>query len=141
MIRSPYCRDGRARIGVHPVAAFDHPDGRLRGPLDAQHKTLAWLLGRSFAGLANRPDASDVHRWIVAPVRNPAQRGWIVDVLKCAAVYPPQLVALVREDALSIHDLATVVAEAGCDYGLLTVWLNKYASPSAAAGTASESGR
>ena len=129
MIASSYLRNARLRIDLWPIAAFDHPDGRLRGPLDAQHKTLDGVLGRSFAGIADRPSAAELYRWLVAPVRTPSQRAWLVDVLKCAAIHPPQLVALVREDALATYDLAVVVAEADCHYGLLTAWLNQYALP------------
>lgn len=131
MIASPYLRDARARVDLWPLAAFDHPDGRLRGPLDREHATLAWLLGRSFAGIADRPDARDLHRWIVAPMRTPRERAWLVDVLKVAATHPPQLANLVREDAVSIHDIAVVLHEANCDYGPLAGWLNKYALPPA----------
>lgn len=126
MIASPYLRDARARIDLWPPAAFDHPDGRRRGPLDPEHGVLAWLLGRSFAGIADRPDAGDLHRWILAPSRTLHQRAWVVDVLKVAAARPAQLAALVREDAVSVHDLAVVLNEEACDYGPLTDWLNKY---------------
>lgn len=126
MIASPYLRDARVRVDVWPPAAFDHPDGRLRGPLDPEHSVLDWLLGRSFAGIADRPVASDLYRWIVAPSRTLGQRTWVVDVLKVAAARPAQLATLVREDAVSVHDLAVVLHEAACDYGLLTDWLNKY---------------
>ena len=129
MITSPYLRNGRARIDLWPVSAFDHPDGRLRGPLDPEHRTLSWLLGRSFAGIANRPEPSALYRWIIAPSRTPHQRAWVIDVLKVAATRPAQLATLVREDAISIHDLAVVIDEANCNYGLLTDWLNKYAIP------------
>ena len=129
MIANSYLRNARRRIGLWPVAAFDHPDGRLRGSFDAQHKTLDRVLRQSFAGIADRPSADELYRWLVAPARTPAQRAWAVDVLKCMAVRPPQLVALVREDALSTYDLAVLVAEADCDYGLLTGWLNQYALP------------
>lgn len=129
MIASPYQRNGRARIDLWPPCAFDHPDGRMRGPLDPDHSTLAWLLGRSFAGIARRPTPDDLYGWIVAPSRTPNQRAWIIDALKVAATRPAELAALVRGDAISIHDLATVVDEANCDYGLLTDWLNRYAIP------------
>ena len=131
MIQSTYMRNGRSRIDLWPVTAFDHPDGRLRGPLDPEHTMIAWLLGRSFAGVANRPSAEELYEWIRVRPRTPEQLAWVVDVLKVAATAPPQLAKLVREDALSIHDLAVVVAEARCDYGLLTDWLNKYAIPPA----------
>ena len=131
MIASPYLRDDRARVDLWPLAAFDHPDGRLRGPLDPEHTVLAWLLSRSFAGIAGRPEAKDLHRWIVAPSRTPRQRAWLVDVLKFAAIRPAQLASLVRRDAVSIHDIAVVLHEATCDYGPLTGWLNKYAMPPA----------
>ena len=124
-------RNGRSRIDLWPVAAFDHTDGRLRGPFDPEHTTFAWLLGRSFAGIANRPSAEELYEWTRARARTPEQLAWVVDVLKVAAIALPQLAKLVREDALSIHDLAIIVAEAHCDYGLLTDWLNKYAIPPA----------
>ena len=122
-------RDGRARIDLWPLASFDHADGRLRGPIDPEHSTVAWVLGRSFAGIANRPTANELYGWMIAPSRTAEQRMWTVDVLKCAAAYPPQLVKLVRDDALCTYDLAVVLHEARCDYGLLTDWLNKYAIP------------
>ena len=126
MIASPYLRNARARVDLWPPASFDHPHGRLRGPLDPEHRVLTWLLGRSFAGIADRPDARDLYRWIVAPSRTLRQRTWVVDVLKVGAARPVQLANLVREDAVSVHDLAVVLHEAACDYGLLTDWLNKY---------------
>ena len=131
MIASPYLRDARARVDLWPLAAFDHADGRLRGPHDPEHTVLSWLLSRSFAGMADRPSAEDLHGWIVAPSRTPRERAWLVDVLKVAAIRPAQLANLVRNDAVSIHDIAVVLHEAKCDYGLLTGWLNKYAIPPA----------
>lgn len=89
------------------------------------------MLSLSFAGIANKPGADELFRCMIAPRRARWQTAWLVDVLKVAAVDPPQLVKLVREDALSIYDLAAVVTEARCDYGLRTDWLNKHAPPPA----------
>ena len=116
------------KVPLLPLCAFDNARCHRRGPFDSEHAVLRQVIGREFAGAAERPTPSTLHAWLVADARSPRERAWCSETLVAASADPWfSLRAMVGEDALSIYDLARVCAEDGCQHAPLTNWLNQYA--------------
>ena len=116
------------KVPLLPLGAFDNDRCRRRGPLDDNHAVLRQIIGREFAGAAERPPPNAIYDWLVSNVRSSHERAWCSEVLVAASADPWfSLRALVGEDAVSIYDLARVCAEDACRHAPLTTWLNKYA--------------
>ena len=111
-----------------PLDAFDNDRCRRRGPLDDHHAVLRRIIGREFAGAAEKPSSGELFDWLVRDVRTAGERAWCSELLVAASADPWfSLRALVGEDAVSIYDLARVCAEDSCRHAPLTRWLNQYA--------------
>lgn len=118
------------KLPMQSLSSFDNERCRRRGPLDDDHAVLREILGRWFAGAPEKPSPSDLHAWLVADAPGARQLAWCAEALVAASADPWFcLRALVREDAVSIHDLARVCVKAGCRHAPLTRWLNHYADP------------
>ena len=114
-------------VPLMPLACFDNERCRQRGPFDRHHAILRNILGRWLAGAPNRPAPSHLHRWLTADKRNDAESFWCITALTEASADPFFcLRGLVREDAVSIFDIAQVVAENDSRVPALTEWLNQY---------------
>lgn len=118
------------KVPLQSLATFENERCRRRGPFDDDHAVLREILGRWFAGAPEKPSPSDLHAWLVADAPSAHQIAWCAEALVAASADPWFcLRALVREDAVSIHDLARVCAQAGCRHAALTTWLNHHADP------------
>ena len=118
------------KVPLQSLATFENERCRRRGPFDDDHAVLREILGRWFSGAPERPSPSDLHAWLVADAPSAHQIAWCAEALVAASTDPWFcLRALVREDAVSIHDLAKVCAQAGCRHAALTTWLNHHADP------------
>ena len=118
------------KLDMHPLAAFDIEPCRRRGHADPDHIALRLVLGRWFAGTADRPSASELYAWFSADKRSERELAWCADVLVSASADPWfGLRSLVREEALSIYDMAKVCLEAGCRHKPFVEWLNQFADP------------
>lgn len=118
------------KVPLQSLATFENERCRRRGPFDDDHAVLREILGRWFSGAPEKPSPSDLHAWLVADAPSAHQLAWCAEALVAASADPWFcLRALVREDAVSIHDLARVCAQAGCRHAALTTWLNHHADP------------
>ena len=116
------------KLDMHPLAAFDSERCHRRGCADPDHIALRLVLGRWFAGADARPSASELYAWFSARERSEQELAWCVNVLVSASADPWfGLRSLIREEALSIYDLAKVCMEAGCRHKPFVEWLNQFA--------------
>lgn len=116
------------KVPLLPLRSFDNARCRRRGTFDREHAVLRQIIGREFAGAAERPKPETVYEWLVADARSPHERAWCAETLIAASADPWfSLRAMVSEDAVSIYDMARVCDEDGCQHARLTDWLNHYA--------------
>ena len=116
----------RIRVELAPQERFDRP--ALRSPLGkAGHplSTLTSLIGRHFAGYADRPTPEELARALGAPLPDPRQRILLYNLF--ASMRFPEYRELAHLEGIPLHDLARALRHSGARPVRAIRWLNQFA--------------
>ena len=121
----------RTRVELAPADRFDRRE--LRRPLGTGGRRLDYLrslLGRHFAGHADRPTPEELDRVLRAPAPDRRQRGALYNLF--GSMRFPEFRDLAHLGELPIHDLARALRHSGARPVTAIRWLNQFARGSEA---------
>jgi len=115
-------------VELAPQDRFDRP--ALHAPLGKAARplsTLRSLIGRHFAGSADRPTPEDLALALGAPIPDPRQRTLLYNLF--ASMRLPEYRDLAHLEGIPLHDLARALRHSGARPVRAIRWLNQFAAP------------